>query len=123
MRTLVLVAAGLCLAACNDSGGTSTAEMKTAAIEYTREQLKLGAQVPLDAKVWVGQEHHDDQLVMCGTVRDTTPASRVPPKRFAATGDPIRWLVFEDAHDAMVISQPDKFKEWLQLCGSREQSV
>ncbi len=122
MRALVMLTASLGLAACDD-GGTSTADMRAAAIEYTREELKLAPAVPLEAKVWVGPERHDDKIVLCGTVSDVTPNSRMPPKRFAATGDPINWLVFEDAHDAMVSAQPDKFPEWQELCGSRKPSV
>lgn len=122
MRTTASIAAALGaaatlgLAAC-EQGGTSTAEMKTAAIEHARQELGLAANVPLNATVWVGPEQHREQAVLCGTVSDETPGTRVPPKRFAATGDPIEWLIFEDAHDAMIPAQPDKFPEWGRLCG------
>lgn len=122
MRTLVMIGASLGLAAC-ESGGTSTSEMRTAAIEHARQELKLAADVPLQARVWVGQEQHQDQTVMCGTVSDSTAGTTVPPKRFAATGDPVRWLIFEDAHDAMVTAQPDKFPEWQRLCGPAPSST
>ena len=117
MRTLGIFAASLSLAAC-ESGGTSTSEMETAAIEHARQELRLSAEVPLQARVWVGSQQHEDQIVMCGTVSDSRTGTAVPPKRFAATGDPIKWLVFEDAHDAMVIARPDVFPEWERLCGT-----
>ena len=122
MRALALLAAILGLVAC-ESGGTSTAEMRTAAVEHARQQLGLGADVPLQATVWVGPEQHQEQTVLCGTVSDSSPGTRVPPKRFAATGDPVRWLIFEDAHGPMVTAQPDKFPEWQRLCGSDKSST
>lgn len=115
MRTLVAIAASLGLAACED-GGTSTSEMRAAAIEHARQELKLAANAPLEATVWVGAQQHEDQTVMCGTV-SSSGGTVMKPKRFAATGDPINWLIFEDAHDAMVTAQPDKFPEWQRLCG------
>ena len=121
MRTLVFYAAALGLAAC-ESGGTSTLEMRMGAIEHTRQELKLGADVPLQATVWVGPQQHQNQTVMCGTVSDSRAGTAMSPKRFAAVGDPMKWLVFEDAHDAMVTAQPNKFPEWQQLCGSGQPS-
>ena len=123
MRTLLFVLAGasaLAVSAC-DSGGTSTREMEAAAIEQAREKLNLPADALLEAKVWVGQPF-DGETVMCGTVSDTSAGSAVRPQRFAATPEPLRWLVFEDAHDPMSRSQPDKFIEWASVCGTGTQS-
>ena len=119
MRTPVLLAAALGLFAC-ERGGTSSAEMRAAAIDHARQVLGLAADVPLEATVWVGPEQHEGETVLCGTVSGTSPGTRVPPKRFAATGEPVRWLIFEDAHDPMVRTQPDMFSEWQRLCGGDE---
>jgi hypothetical protein len=94
--------------------------MQIAAIEHARQELGVAADVPLQARVWVGPEQYEEQTVLCGTVSDRTPASRVPPQRFAATGDPIQWLVFEDAHNPLITSRPDKFPEWQRLCGGND---
>lgn len=122
MRALLMTVAGLGVAAC-EGGGTSTSEMRTAAIEHARQELNLAADVPLQATVWVGPQQHQDQTVMCGTISDSRSGTAMSPKRFAATGDPVKWLIFEDAHDAMVTAQPDKFPEWQQLCGSGQPST
>jgi hypothetical protein len=118
MRSFQLAAsatAALLLAGCN-AGGTSTQEVRRAAIEHARQQLKLPADTPLEARAWVGQPH-DGELTVCGTVSGQSGSSAVPPQRFAAATEPIEWLLFEPAHDPMVRSQPDKFREWSQLCG------
>lgn len=119
MRRLLLLSVILGLAACED-GGTSAAEMEAAAIDKARQELRLAADAPLQAKVWVGAEEHEGETVLCGTVSDPNPGTRIPPKRFAATGDPIRWLIFEDAHSPMVRTQGDKFPEWGRLCGGNQ---
>lgn len=118
---IFLGAAAVVLASC-EGGGTSTAEMEAAAIEHARQELGLAADVPLQSTVWAGQGEDREEVVLCGTVSDQRPGTTVPPKRFAATGDPIRWLVFEDAHDAMVTAQPNKFPEWERLCGNGQAS-
>jgi hypothetical protein len=118
MRSFQLAAgatAALLLVGCN-SADTSTKEVRRAAIEHARQQLKLPADAPLEARVWVGQPH-EGELTVCGTVSGQSGSSAVTPQRFAAAIDPIEWLVFEPAHEPMVRSQPDKFLEWPQLCG------
>lgn len=117
MRTPIWLVASLSIAAC-ERGGTSVLEMEAAAKDHTRQELGLAADVPLQATVWVGRGDEKEETVLCGTVRDERQGTPVRPKRFAATGDPIRWLIFEDAHAPMTRSQPDKFPEWQQLCGS-----
>ena len=117
MRIPLMLAAALAVAAC-DPGGTSSAEMEAAAVERARSELGLAGDVPLEAEVWVGREQHEGQTVLCGTVSGSGPDKSVRPKRFAATGDPVDWLIFEDAHASMVPSQPDKFPEWRHLCGT-----
>lgn len=102
------------LCACGQ-GGTSTAEVRSAAIDRAREELRIGGDIPLEATVWVGQPH-EGEVTVCGTV-SSTGAARVRPQRFAATTSPIRWLIFEDAHASTVPSQPDKFPEWSRICG------
>ena len=123
MRTplLVLACAGVIATSACGGGGTSTREMEAAAIEQARQRLNLPADAPLEAKVWVGLPF-DGETVMCGTVSDTAADSGVPAQRFAATPEPLRWLVFEDAHDPMSRSQPDKFVEWASVCGTGTQS-
>lgn len=116
MRTALILVSVALVAGC-ERGGTSTAEIREAAINYARQEMQLPADAPLEAKVWVGQQQHQDQTVLCGTVSDPSAGAGVAPKRFAATGDPINWLIFEDAHDPMVTSQPNKFPEWQRLCG------
>ncbi len=112
--TYIMLAAASSLGGC-ETGGTSTTEMKAAAIERARQEAGLAANVPLEATVWTGVGQHDDQIVLCGTVSGESGATRIA-KRFAATGVPIRWLAFEDAHDPMIRSQPNKFIEWQQVC-------
>lgn len=110
----ILTAMLVWLAAC-ERGGASTREVREAAIDRARDELQLADNVPIEARVWVG-EPLDDDMVVCGTVSSKGDGQAMQPKRFAATTEPIRWLVFEDAHDAMIRSQPDKFYEWAQLC-------
>jgi hypothetical protein len=115
MRIIVLsLALVLPLAACG-GGALSTKDMEQAAKEKARADLHLAADTPLEAKVWVGQPK-DGQTVYCGTVSDTTSGTMVPPQRFAATPEPLRWLVFEPAHEPMIASQPDKYAAWGNLC-------
>ena len=114
-RTLAVVAAASLAVAC-ERGGTSTREVRAAAIQHAKEKLRLPASAPLEATAWVGQTDEREGLVICGTVSGKGSGSGVRPQRFAATADPIRWLIFEDAHDPLVASQPDKFPEWQRLC-------
>ncbi len=116
---LILTAAASTLSACED-GGTSTREMEAAAIDRARQELRLGAEVPLEAIVWAGAEDYDGKTVLCGTVSGKAGAASAPPQRFAATGDPIEWLVFTNAHSPMPPSQPDIFPEWQRICGSAQ---
>lgn len=110
----------LWLTSCDD-GGTSTRDMGAAAVEQARPRLNLGKDVPLEATVWIGKEDYDGQVVFCGAVSARSTNTRVAAQRFAATGDPIQWLIFEDAHDALITSQPDKFAEWQTLCGDGQE--
>jgi len=115
MRHLPIVTmATMILAAC--AQGPSTDELKTAATERAAQELRVPAS-SLESTVWVGNGERDGKTVLCGTVSDKTPGSSVSPKRFAATSEPLHWLVFEDAHDPIVASNPNKFAEWGQLCG------
>lgn len=117
-----MIAAASLAAAC-EGGGTSTREVKAAAIQHAKQELRLPASEPLEATAWVGQNDEREGLVICGTVSGKGSGSRVRPQRFAATADPIRWLIFEDAHDPMVASQPDKFPEWRRLCPQEGESL
>ena len=115
MRIIALsLAFALPLAACG-GGALSTKDMEQAAKDKARQQLHLAADVPLEAKVWVGQPK-DGHTVYCGTVSDTSSGTSVTPQRFAATPDPLRWLVFEPAHEPMLPAQPDKYAAWGNLC-------
>lgn len=109
MRTLLLSAF---LVGCSNDG-RSTTEIRQAAIERARADFKLPANTPLEATVWVGADYEDEPS-LCGTVSSTT--GTMPPQRFMASAQPFRWLVFENAHAKMTISQPDKFPEWTRYC-------
>lgn len=122
MRTLAAIAALSLVAGC-ESGGTSTREVKAAAIQHAKQKLRLTANTPLEATAWVGQNDEHEELVICGTVSDKGGGSRIRPQRFAATADPIRWLIFEDAHDPLITSQPDKFPEWQRLCPQEDNDL
>lgn len=107
------------LGAC-DSGGMSTTEVRQAAIERARQQLALGPDNKLEARVWTGRPR-DDEITYCGTVSsEGSAAPQIPPQRFAARGDPLQFLVFENAHAPMVTSEPDKFVSWEQLCAGTQ---
>lgn len=116
-RFIASIALVTAVAAC-DQVGASTREVKEAATERAREELGLPSTVPLETSVWVGQPFRD-QLTVCGTVSsaDAAEAQGITPQRFIATTDPLRWQVFEDAHNPVLPSQPDKFPEWSQTCG------
>lgn len=116
MRTLTVIAAASLAVAC-DSGGTSTREVRAAAIQQAKEKLRLPASAQLEATAWVGRSDEREEPVVCGTVSARGSGTRMRPQRFAASTDPINWLVFEDAHDPMTTAQPDKFPEWQRLCG------
>jgi hypothetical protein len=114
MRHLAFVTiATMTVAAC--AQGPSTDELKTAATERAAQELGVPAS-SLESTVWVGNGERDGKTVLCGTVSDKTAGSSVPPKRFAATSEPLHWLVFEDAHDPILVSQPNKYAEWGPLC-------
>lgn len=116
---VVLAAASLAsVAACN-GGGVSTEDVKQAAAERAREELGLPADAPLETSVWKGEPFAGESTV-CGTV-SSAGGQEFPPKRFIATTDPLRWQVFEDAHSPTVASQPGKFPEWSQICGTGAQ--
>ncbi len=117
MRSNQLAASAVAalLLGCN-SADTSTREVREAAIEHARQQLNLPADTPLEARVWVGKPR-EGELTVCGTVSGQGASSAVTPQRFAAATDPIEWLLFEPAHAPTVRSQPDKFREWPELCG------
>lgn len=108
------LAATVLIAGCDS--GITTQEMQAAAIERARQELNLPAQAPLEAQVWAGSEW-DGETVLCGTVSGQGGGTQVPPQRFAATeDDPIRWLIFENAHSPIVTSKPNKFPEWSRIC-------
>lgn len=121
MRALFLaLPLALTLPAC-ETGGTSTKEMERAAMDRTRQKLGLAASTPLEAKVWTG-EPFDGQVTLCGTVSSAGDATAaIPPQRFAATGHPVIFLVFEPAHQAMRSSQPDMFQSWAKLCAKGQE--
>ena len=107
--------AALALAAC-ESRGVSAREMERAAIDRARQELKLDADVPLEARVWVGKPV-DGDVSFCGTVSSPGQApSPIIPQRFLARSDPLKFEVFEPAHDRMVVSQPEKFQSWVGHC-------
>lgn len=116
----VILAVGLVVSGCAD-GGMSTEEVRQAAIERAREELGVPTATPLEATVWTGGEHEGD-VVVCGTVSDRSAGTTAVPQRFAASTDPFRWLVFERAHDPLIASGPDKFPEWVVLCGQEQQN-
>jgi hypothetical protein len=113
---LLLSATALAVAAC-DSGGVSTAEMQTAAVERARQQLSLPSDTPLETQVWAGQEYRGD-LVYCGTVSGQGQGLQITPQRFAATTEPLRWLVFEDSHNPLRSTGGDQVPDWVNLCGT-----
>lgn len=116
---LMSLAALAGLSACNQDG-TSTREMERAAIDRAREELGLQPDAALDATVWVGKPHDGDTL-LCGTVSSEAGAtSPIAPQRFAASVDPVRFLIFEDAHSPMVQSRPDMFISWETYCADEQ---
>ena len=119
IQQLMIIAPLLAAAGC-ETGGSSTEDVRQAAIEHARAELGLAADAPLEATVWAGQEY-EGEITVCGTVSGGNGAA-VAPQRFAASTDPIDWLIFEDAHNPIVTSQPDKFPEWSQLCGQEAES-
>ena len=98
-----------------DSGGMSSDEVRTAAMEKAREEFNLADNAPLEAAVWTGTEY-DGEGSVCGTV--SSAGGRMPPQRFLARLEPFEWLVFEGAHERMIQSQPDKFAEWERYCAA-----
>lgn len=106
----------LLLTACRGNAASVT-DIKAAAAERARERLELSTDTPLASTVWAGGREHEGEQVICGTVSDPAPGSRVRPQRFAATDRPLRWLVFEDAHDPMTVSRGEKFPDWVLYCG------
>lgn len=118
-RYRALIIAAVVLAGC-ESGGTTTEEARAAAIKKARQELGLSSAVPLEATTWVGLEDYDGKPVICGTVSGKGSGTTIQPQRFAGIGEPVRWLVFEDAHDALLASRPDKFVEWQRVCRKGE---
>lgn len=114
MRGLLLVPA-LLITACDDVG-MSTAEIREAAVERARKDFQLPANAKLDAKVWVGTEI-DDSPAVCGTVSGDGAA--MPPQRFLARTEPFDWIIFENAHAEMTLTQPNKFAEWQTYCSGQ----
>lgn len=112
---VIATAASLAAVAACDRGGTSTQDVRRAAVDKARAELGLAGDVPLEATVWTGRPFND-QLTVCGTV-SSAGGQQVRPQRFIATTDPLHWLAFEDAHNQAVSSQPDKFPDWSQVCG------
>jgi hypothetical protein len=121
MRAMFLaLPLALTLSAC-ETGGTSTREMERAAMDRTRQELGLAASTPLEAKVWTGAPF-DGQVTLCGTVSsDDGTSNAIAPQRFAATGDPVKFLVFEPAHQAMRSSRPGMFQSWAKLCAQGQE--
>lgn len=105
MRTIIIFAASL----------------KAAAEQRARQELKLPAGTQLESTVWVGNEQYEGATVLCGTVSGEGPGTSVRPHRFAATGDPVEWLAFEDAHDPMIATRAEKFPEWARYCGEGQE--
>ena len=110
---MAAVAIALALPACED--GVSTAEVEEAAKAHVRQNFNVSAETPLSVDVFVGRPR-EGETVLCGTVSAETSTSEFRPQRFVAAVDPMRWLVFEPAHSAMLPSQPDMFAEWANLC-------
>ncbi len=100
-----------------DSGGMSSDEVRTAAMEKAREEFRLPDDAPLEARVWTGTEY-DGEPSVCGTVSGA--GGRMPPQRFLARLEPFEWLAFEEAHNPMIPSQPDKFAEWERYCAAAQ---
>lgn len=119
MRSTIVAATALALAACSQDG-TSTSEMRAAAEQRARQALNLPAEVALKSTVWIGHEEYVGASVMCGTVAGSGEGAPVRPQRFAATGDPIEWLVFEDAHDPMIATRSEKLPDWARYCGKSQ---
>ena len=116
---LVPMAAMASLSACGDDG-KSTREMEQAAMERTREELGLQSDAPLEATVWVGKEY-EGNVLLCGTVSSMRGStSPIAPQRFAASTEPVRFHVFEEAHSPMVRSEPDKFISWEAYCAGQQ---
>ena len=120
IRALLLPAtAVLSLMAC-DQAEVSTREMGRLAIDRARQELGLGADVPLQATVWTGKPY-EDKITMCGTVSAAEGSSTpVEPQRFAANGDPPQFLFFEPAHEEMVQSRPGMFQSFETLCAGTQ---
>ena len=105
----------LLLMAC-DSGGMTSDEIEQAAMDYARQELGIAADVPLEAEVWVAEGDRND-VIYCGTVSGAGGATQVRPQRFAATTErPIRWIVFEEAHNPLLDTGEDRVPDWVNLC-------
>lgn len=118
-KLLVPLTAIVVLFACSEDG-TTAREMERAAIDRTRQELGLSPSVPLKATVWVGKPR-DDRIVFCGTVSSADGApTAIAPHRFAATGDPIKFEIFEEAHSNFVSANPDMFLSWAEHCAGQQ---
>lgn len=102
----------LLIAACEKSG-VSSEDVREAAIERARSEFAIPAQVPVDARVWVGGDY-DGEITVCGLVSSAGP--QLKPKRFLASVEPFEWLIFEDAHDAMLRAEPPAAPSWGAHC-------
>ena len=104
------------LAGC-EQPGTSSDDVRTAAINKARNEFRIPDDADLNVVVWTGFEY-DGAPSVCGTISSNSTA--MPPQRYLARLEPFEWLVFEDAHDRMIKSQPGKFPNWERYCaGSR----
>lgn len=118
-RLTILSLAAISLAACGGEGVT-TRDIKAAAIERARQELRIPADVPLKATVWTGRER-DGQITYCGSVSSEDGASSpIRPQQFAAHGDPLTFFIFGDAHQADPRTQPDMFENWTAVCSGTQ---
>lgn len=111
----IAIGAITALAAACAGEGTSTEDVREAALERARQHLSLSADVPLEASVWAGGEY-EGEVTACGTISSQGDGG-IAPLRFAATTSPLRWLIFEEAHNPVVDIEPDMFADWTDLCG------
>ena len=105
----------LFVAACG-SGALTSEEIQQAAIERARTELGLPADTPLEAEIWASEGDRED-VIFCGTISGQGEGSQVTPQRFAATAtEPIRWIVFEEAHNPLLDTGEDRVPDWVNLC-------
>lgn len=120
LSRLTAAALTLALAACGESGGLSTADVREAAQERVRAELGLTEDAATFTNLFVG-EPVDGDTVVCGTVEGRrADGTVITPRRFIAAADPARWIKFEPATGLDLPSQPDKFIEWHTTCAGEE---